>query len=221
MSDQPLLVVQKGGRRVNGGWIWRGLAFELQAGDRAAVVGPSGSGKTLLLRALAGLDRLDEGRITLRGREINTWKMTAYRSNVMYLSQTPALMEGTVEDNLRVVFGFEIHSGKAYDQKRILHYLGQLGRGVDFLQRSVQVLSGGERQIATFLRVLQLAPDVLLLDEPTASLDAEATQHVEQLVAAWLAEDPERAVLWTSHRADQIERMTTAQIDLTVSMRDE
>ena len=142
------------------------------------------------------------------------WAMPEYRSHVMYLSQTPALLEGTVLNNLRLVFEFGVHKEKSFDRDQILDQLRRLGKSEDFLQRSIDVLSGGERQIVTFLRALQLHPSVLLLDEPTASLDAVNTRQIEELVTLWLAGAPDRCAIWTSHQREQVQRMTMDQLEL-------
>lgn len=215
MTTRPILSAQQLGRRIQEKWIWRNLSFDVTPGMRLGVVGPSGSGKTLLQRALAGLDPLDKGTVMFKDRAISSWHLPDYRAQVVYLPQTPAFAEGTVEENLRLVFAFNAHLDKSYQPPRILQYLEHLGRNRAFLRRSVDVLSGGERQIAAFLRALQLAPSVLLLDEPTANLDAQSTRQIEKLVAAWLEEDNNRAFLWTSHDPAQIQRMTTRQLDLT------
>lgn len=214
-SVDSFLKVRDAGRRIDGHWIWRGVSFELERGKRLGVTGPSGSGKTLLFRTLAGLDRLDEGAIRYRDARIGEWSLPDYRSRVVYLMQTPALLEGSVEDNLRAIFDFDVHAGRAFDRAWALHRLEGMGRDAVFLERSAAALSGGERQIVAFLRAVQLEPEVLLLDEPTANLDAESTRQIEQLVAAWLEEDSVRAALWTSHQADQLARMTDRLIDLT------
>jgi putative ABC transport system ATP-binding protein len=213
-ENGALLRVVEAGRRVGGSWAWRGLHFSVEPGARLAVTGPSGSGKTLLLRALAGLDPLDEGTVAFRGRPFTAWRMPQYRARVVYLPQAPALTEGTVADNLQSVFTFAVHHGRAFDEAWVLRHLALLGREPDFLGRSTAVLSGGERQLVAFLRALQIAPEVLLLDEPTASLDAESTAQIERLVAQWQAEQPGRAVLWTSHRPAQLARVTDRRIDL-------
>lgn len=132
----------------------------------------------------------------------------------MYLAQSPAFVEGTVEDNLRVVFAFKVHQDKVYDRAWVLRRLKGLGFSEGFLDRDTSVLSGGEQQIVALLRALQLGPQVLLLDEPTANLDARRTSQIETLLNSWLETHAEAALLWTSHDAAQIERMTTRQFDL-------
>ncbi len=210
-----ILSAYKAGRHVGERWLWRNLSFDLHPGDRLGVVGPSGAGKTLLLRALAGLESPSEGMIRFQGKPLSEWPMPAYRARVAYLPQTPAFMEGTVEENLRYPFRFAVHSERRYDPDVVLVWLRCLERGPSYLKQTADVLSGGERQIAALLRALQFAPTVLLVDEPTANLDATATRQVEELIGAWLRDDPARAVVWTSHDAAQMRRSTERQITLT------
>lgn len=209
-----LLDARNLGRRVAGRWLWRGLDLALAAGERLAVSGPSGSGKTLLLRALAGLDGLDEGEIELQGRGLRSWSMPRYRTQVAYLPQRPAMLEGTVEDNLQLPFGLAAHRSTPFPERSARRALGQLGRGESFLRQRTEELSGGEAQLVAVLRVLLLEPSVLLLDEPTASLDEAATVTLEDLVAAWLNGAPERAVIWTSHQQTQLERVANRRLTL-------
>ncbi|WP_022834623.1 ABC transporter ATP-binding protein [Salisaeta longa] len=209
-----MLTLSDGGRLLDDAWIWRGLSLTVDAGTRWAVVGPSGAGKTVLLRALAGLDRLDEGAITFQARALSDWSLPAYRAAVTYVPQAPAFVEGTVADNLRVPFSFAVHRDRSYDPARVMAYLEQLDQAEDFLERPVDALSGGERQIAALLRALQLAPTILLLDEPTANVDAARTQQIEALVNRWMDSADEAAFVWTSHDADQVERMTDRALTL-------
>ena len=84
----------------------------------------------------------------------------------------------------------------------------------DFLDKRASELSGGEAQIAALIRVLQLAPDVLLLDEPTASLDPASAREIEALVDAWFAGNPARASIWVSHDPEQALRVGARQLTM-------
>lgn len=211
----PLLSVSGLGRQVQNRWVWQGLDFDLYPGERLAVVGASGTGKSLLLRALSGLDSVQRGQIIFQGKPFACWAMPQYRTQIIYLHQRPALLEGTVAENLRYIYKFAYHQGKAYKHEQILAYLQILGRNEDFLDFSTGALSGGEAQIVAFLRALQLSPLVLLLDEPTASLDSTTSRCLESLVEAWQHEKSDRAYIWTSHDSMQIARVSDRQITLS------
>jgi len=213
-SQAPILSVQGLGRKIDKYWIWRNLNFEVFSGEKVAVLGASGSGKSLLLRTLAGLDQVQAGQIIFEGKSIDAWYLPKYRSQIIYLHQRPALWFGTVELNLQQVYHLKANRHLVYNRAAILDYLQLLHKNDDFLKRPVSAISGGESQIVAFLRALQLAPKVLLLDEPTASLDSETTRSLELLVEAWQAQDPQRAYLWTSHDPTQLQRITNRQISL-------
>lgn len=210
----PILCVQNLGRKIEQQWIWNNLNFQIFPGERVAVVGASGTGKSLLLRALAGLDAVQAGQITFQGKPIKSWFIPNYRSQIVYLHQRPALWEGTVEQNLQRVYQLAVHRHQIYNRQLILDYLHVLQKPIDFLQRPIRAISGGEGQIVAFLRALQLSPSILLLDEPTASLDAETAHNLEALVAVWQNADSRRAYLWTSHDPKQLQRITHRQITL-------
>ena len=157
--------------RKSGGWLIRDVSVSVDFGDRLGVLGPSGAGKTVLLRAMALLDPLDEGSIRWHGRAVRGEAVPGYRKQVIYLHQRPALLDGTVEDNLRHPFTLGAHRDRAFDAGRAEDLLARLGRERGFLAKSSRDLSGGEAQLVGLVRALQLDPAVLLLDEPTASLD--------------------------------------------------
>jgi putative ABC transport system ATP-binding protein len=212
-----VLEIQNLGRQIQGRWIWQQLNFELLPGERCAIVGEAGAGKTLLLRTIAALDPIQSGSLVFHGKPLSDWYTPRYRTQVIYLHQRPALLEGTVEQNLQFIDKLSMHQSlEPYQQKRqrILTYLSSLGRTEDFLDRPIYALSGGEAQIAAFLRAFLCAPAVLLLDEPTASLDAHTEQQFEHLIDLWQQEDPSRAYFWTSHDPAQLERMTHRRLTL-------
>ncbi len=210
----PLLTVQGLSRKFSHRWLWRGVSFEIQAGDCVGLIGASGSGKTLLLRNLVALDPVDKGKIIFANRTLEDWSIPAYRTQVIYSPQRPSLFEGTVEDNLKLIFAFATNRDSTYSRGRIEEYLDILGRDSDFLNLPAPQLSGGESQILALLRILQLNPKILLLDEPTASLDFETTLKVETLLKHWLNSQSDRALLLTSHDSEQIRRVTNRQIHL-------
>lgn len=215
MTPGATLTVRDAGRRLEDGWIWRNVSLRLSPGDRLGLVGPSGSGKTLLLRAIAGLDPVDEGAIHLDGRAVEEWEAPEYRAQVTYLPQDAALVEGTVLENLRTPFGFGVHRGKVFEEVRAVAFLERVGRTASFLQKETTALSGGERQIAALVRALLLEPRILLLDEPAVSMDDELAAGAEAVVANWIDDDGrERALIWTSHRADRLERVTHRTVEL-------
>ena len=223
-------------RQISGNWIWSKINLHLAPGDKLALSGSSGSGKSLLLRTLAGLDVIESapsgetGTINFDGISLHNWEMPQYRTKVSYIPQNPVFFDETVETNLKRAFQLKAHQHRRYDQKQILAWLEQfslptaagnssgIGDYSEFLQRPAKDLSGGESQITALLRVLQLEPQVLLLDEPTASLDAVLTGRLEYLLEKWQKElpdsnsdtantKPQRAWIWVSHNPDQLQRM--------------
>lgn len=219
-SGEPVLRARGLGRRPgdgpDAGWIWRGLDLELASRELVAVRGATGAGKSLLLRALAQLDPLDEGELRLLGRPADEWPPPAWRRRVAYLHQSPVLLPGTVEENLRAPFAWKEHADRTFDAGRALARLEPLGRDRAWLQREAENLSGGERQITALVRALDAGPTVLLLDEPTAALDPTATGQLEALVRSWLDEDEggPRAVLWVTHDEDQARRVGRRRLQL-------
>lgn len=205
------------GRKAGDLWLLREVSLKVSPGERLGVVGNTGSGKTLLLRALALLDPVDQGEVHWQGQAVRGNAVPAFRSRVMYLHQSPALIEGTVEDNLRLPFTLGAHQGHAFSLEATLTHLQRVGRGKEFLNRSTRDLSGGEAQMVALLRAIALEPLVLLLDEPTAALDEENTRTIEELVSAWFDNrKPSGALVWVSHNNGQVARMT----DRVVTMED-
>ncbi|WP_322062659.1 ATP-binding cassette domain-containing protein [Paraburkholderia sp. J63] len=196
--------------------------FTLRAGQRVVLTGPSGSGKSVFLRALALLDPLDGGTVHWHGRPVAHGLVPRYRRHIAYVRQRPALIDGTVEDNLRYPYSLAVYRDTAFDAARVRSLLDAAGRGSDFLARATAELSGGEAQIVALVRVLQLDPEALLLDEPTASLDPESANAVETLIAQWFErERATRATVWVSHDPAQAQRVGTRHITMRAGVLDE
>jgi putative ABC transport system ATP-binding protein len=189
-----LLAARRIGRREpnTDRWLFQDISLEIRPGERIALLGPSGSGKSLILRALSLLDEISAGTIEWRGRPAGSPCVPNYRRKVIYLHQQPAFLEGTVEDNLQQPFSFKVHGDRQYGQNRVLELLDVVGRDKSFLCKNTSLLSGGEAQITALVRAMQLDPNILLLDEATASLDEQTTDAVERLLNGWLRESKAR-----------------------------
>ena len=172
------------------------LNLAVARGECIAISGPSGAGKTLLLRALADLDP-HEGRVYLDGVECNTFSGSQWRRRVAYLPAESRWWRETVGEHFPVG-----HEG-----------LQELGFSETILQRPVSYLSSGEKQRLALLRLLANQPRVLLLDEPSAALDADNTRRLEALVSR-CRQTQQAAVLWVSHDAAQIARVAAHHLRL-------
>ena len=190
----------------------RDVALKVDSGDRVAISGSTGAGKSLLLRALALLDPIDSGDVCWQGTSVADRSVPEFRSRVMYVQQRPTLIEGTVEQNLRMPFELRIHRRRSFERDWFRKRLADLQRVESFLEQDVTHLSGGERQIVAVLRALALAPSILLLDEPTASLDADSVEQIELMIRNWHQKSPERACVWVTHDVRQAARMGSRRL---------
>jgi putative ABC transport system ATP-binding protein len=167
-----------------------------------AIFGPSGAGKSTLIRLLNRLDEPTEGIVYLEGEDYRNIPPRTLRRRLGMVMQQPHLFPGTVAENLR--FGPQAN-GETLDDDAIAHLL----QGVDldgFAERDVSKLSGGEAQRVNLARTLANQPDVLLLDEPTSSLDSNARREVEETIFSVLDAQQVTCIL-VSHDRDQVRRM--------------
>lgn len=138
-----------------------------------AVLGPSGSGKTTLLKLLNRLLSPDSGSVTYQEQDLSAYEPVELRRRVVMLGQTAVMFPGTVRDN--ILAGLRFHGRPAPDDNALKGRLAAMGLGLE-LDRLPESLSGGELARLALARALLLEPEVLLLDEPTSSLD-EATAN--------------------------------------------
>ena len=107
-------------------------------------------------------------------------------------------------ENLQMPYQLQAHQHRRFDIDWHIAQLEQLQRSADFLQQEIYHLSGGERQLVNTLRLLQLNPRVLLLDEPTAALDSDTSAQLVNLLMNWLEADSQRTLLWVTHDTKDI-----------------
>lgn len=180
--------------------VLRDLSASIPAGS-TCVAGPSGSGKSTLLRLLDRLADPESGSVRFRGEDVRARDPLDLRREVGLVPQLPALLEGTVEDNIRFAAGL---AGKEPPVARLLELAG-LDRS--FAERDGSKLSVGEQQRAMLARALAQEPSVLLLDEPTSALDAGARSAVEQTLRD-LGRRLELSLVLVTHDLEQARRMS-------------
>jgi len=173
------------------------IDLEVEASECVAVSGPSGSGKSLLLRAIADLDP-NEGEIRLDGCEHLEMSGPDWRRQVALLPAESGWWAEQV--------------GEHFDAPDP-DLLERLGFGDDCLSWPVSRLSSGERQRLALARALALEPRVLLLDEPTANLDAANTRRVEECVRSY-RERTGASAIWVSHADDQRRRVADRELGI-------
>jgi putative ABC transport system ATP-binding protein len=168
----------------------------------SCLFGPSGAGKSTLLRLLNRLADPDAGRILYGGEDVRACDPQALRREVCLVPQLPALIEGTVADNLRFAVSFGGPEGA--DPAALLP---PAGLDPDYAERDSSQLSVGEQQRVMLARALALKPKVLLLDEPTSALDSKARDMVENALSTLRRRSGLSLVLVT-HDRDQAERLS-------------
>jgi putative ABC transport system ATP-binding protein len=166
----------------------------------SCLLGPSGSGKSTVLRLLNRLIDPESGVVRYEGADVREQEVLGLRREVCLVPQLPALVEGTVADN--VAFGPSLN-GHDVDPRRPLELAGL---DASFAERQADRLSVGEQQRVMLARALALEPRVLLLDEPTSALDAEATSAVEETLLD-LRERTEISLVLVTHDLAQAGRV--------------
>jgi tungstate transport system ATP-binding protein len=186
--------------------------LEIPEGSITAVVGPNGAGKSTLLKTLAFLEKPDEGEIVFRDRRADPRDGFSLRRVVTMVDQSPLLFHGTVFKN--VAYGMKVRrvprkewEARAEESLSLVDLSG-------FGRRPVKGLSGGEIQRVALARALVFRPDVVLLDEPTAGVDAARVEMLEALIRE-LNKTSEVSIVFSTHNLAQAYGLTEHVIHLS------
>lgn len=163
------------------------------------IAGPSGSGKSTLLKLCNGLISPTSGDIFIHGRSIDEFEPTELRRKVGIALQHAPMIKGSVYDNLALPLKL---AGKTLSKQEALECLYDVGLDESFLQHDTKDLSGGQRQKVSIARTLVNRPNILLLDEITASLDPQSTKDIEHLIE-YINETHGVTIIWITHHLDQ------------------
>jgi molybdopterin-binding protein len=175
-------------------------ALDVRRGELLAVVGPNGSGKSTLLRVLGLLEAPTAGEVRLEGRAVSAADALLARRRMASVFQQPLLARDSVAHNVGLGLRFRgVPRGEV--AARVTRWLARFGIA-DLRDRPARSLSGGEAQRVALARALVLEPDVLLLDEPFAALDAPARAALIPELGAILRADAVTTVLVTHDRAE-------------------
>jgi len=191
--DGVTKVFQEGDRET---WVLDTVSLRVADGEFLSLLGPSGCGKTTLLRILQGLTPADAGWAQVGGRPV-----TRPSPNVGFVFQADSLWPW--RDVLRnVTFGLEVQGRPRADAEATAHELLRLV-GLDGFERYLpHQLSGGMRQRVNLARALAIDPEVILMDEPFAALDAQTREVMQlELLRIWSAR--RKTVVFVTHQIDE------------------
>lgn len=199
-ENNALLRLEGVGFKTDDAVILHNITLQLRPGEFKLITGPSGCGKSTLLKIIASLLSPTSGQIFFAERDITTLSPETYRQQVSYCAQTPSLFGDSVYDNL--IFPWQIRRQQP-DPKALIADLQRFGLAENTLEKSINELSGGEKQRVSLIRNLQFLPQVLLLDEITSALDESNKHNVNDIIHRYVTEK-NIAVLWVTHDRNEI-----------------
>ncbi len=169
-NDRPAIDIQK---------------LTIRPGERIAILGPIGSGKSTLLKVLSGLYAPTKGQVLLDGLDIHQISRETLSERLGYLQQDHRLFQGTLRDNLLIGMAAPDDDvmQEVLRKTGLINLVASHSSGLDLpISEGGRGLSGGQKQLVAFTRLLLTKPDVFLLDEPTASMDNRQEQRCLQVL---------------------------------------
>ncbi|GAB6094873.1 ABC transporter ATP-binding protein [Desulfatiferula olefinivorans] len=198
----------------DGPLVFSGVSLTFGAGEFHLVRGPSGTGKSSFLRLLNRLEEPAGGRLFFKDRPYADLAAPELRRQILYIQQTPVVVDGTVRDNLLMPFLLKHNRTLPKpDDQRLRERLDSVSLNTVALTHPARSLSVGQQQRLCLIRGLLLSPAVVLLDEPTSALDDESSRIVEAMAEA-LCLDSGKTVVMVSHREFRPRRVVPRIIDV-------
>ncbi len=188
--------------------ILNNVSFKVPTGEMLLVLGPSGSGKSTLLRCLNRLESISSGQISLNGQDISSIDPLDLRKRVGMVFQVPALLPGSVEDNISA--GPALRN-QSLSKTKCESLIKQVGLSIEILNRQANSLSIGEQQRVALAQVLANRPEIIMLDEPTSALDPTAALTIEKLIQR-IHHELKITTILVTHNIEQARRLNAQTI---------
>jgi tungstate transport system ATP-binding protein len=208
MAEEPIYSLQRVVRAYGTDFTLHIPDLNIVKGESVGIVGYNGSGKSTLLRILAFLDRADDGEIVYRGSSAR---------KITMLLQHHYLFKRSVYEN--VAFGLKMRRGRDRIRERVAESLNLVGlRPSLFMHRRWMELSGGEAQRVALAARLVINPEVLILDEPTASVDQHSTALIKNAISRYRQKYnttlvmTSHDIIWLNSVSDRVMRMHNGRI---------
>lgn len=192
--------------------ILNGINFKVGKGEFLAILGVSGAGKSSLLRMFNALSSPSTGQVLYRGQALEG-DMRTLRENVGFLFQNPAVFDASVRDSLKIAGRWNPRIAGLLDHE-LSEILEEVGLDGISLSTNSKDLSGGEQQRLSLATMLLNHPQVLLLDEPTASLDQKSAIRIMTLIKN-LRETHRLTIIAVSHDHTLMDRYADRAIVLS------
>ncbi|MCT8137031.1 ABC transporter ATP-binding protein [Anaerobacillus sp. CMMVII] len=200
------------------------VSFQIKIGECLGLVGESGSGKSTIARAILSVVKLDKGAIYFHGSRLDTLqgeKLRQMRKHIQMVFQDPtsslnerlSIFTSVMEplDNFKKVKPSFLADVRHSREETAIKLLEMVGLSSDFLKRYPHELSGGQKQRVAIARAISLGPDLIICDEPTASLDASIQAQILNLLKE-LKKDLEMSYLFISHDIAAVQYMSDEMI---------
>ena len=185
--------------------LFQGIQGQIYPGDRWAILGASGAGKTSLLRLLNRLVDPSQGQLRWRDQPYSEVSIGQLRQQVLWIPQEPKLLGMTVAQTLEYPLKLrQLKPSTIADRMQL--WIDRMDIPGDWLERTEQQLSGGQRQWVALTRGLLAEPSVLLLDEPTASLNPQRAAQLQRVLKTQV-EQTGLTIAVTSHHTDWVKHL--------------
>ncbi len=199
MSDNIVLETKSLTRKIFSKVIINNISYSFEKNKIYSIIGPSGGGKSSFLRLLNRLDEPTSGEIIFHGSSVSDQIPEIIRKKIGFLFQTPYLFPFSIRDNL-------LYAESSLTNERINKILDQVQIEQKMIDGKVSTLSVGQCQRVALGRLLATEPEVLLLDEPTSSLDPSYTEAIEQTIFE-IVNKSDLTVIVVTHHPDQALRL--------------